>query len=30
MRAHLDEQYERLVAELRRRGWLPADGPDQA
>jgi sugar (pentulose or hexulose) kinase len=22
MRAHLDEQYERLVAELRRRGWL--------
>ncbi len=26
MRAHLDEQYERLVAELRRRGWLAADG----
>jgi len=22
MRAHLDEQYERLVGELRRRGWL--------
>ena len=22
MRAHLDEQYERLAAELRRRGWL--------
>ena len=25
MRAHLDEQYERLVAELRRRGWLAAN-----
>ena len=25
MRAHLDEQYERLVGELARRGWLPAD-----
>ena len=24
MRAHLDEQYERLVGELVRRGWLPA------
>jgi sugar (pentulose or hexulose) kinase len=24
MRAHLDEQYERLVGELARRGWLPA------
>jgi sugar (pentulose or hexulose) kinase len=24
MRGHLDEQYERLVAELRRRGWLAA------
>ena len=23
MRAHLDEQYERLVAELRRRVWIP-------
>ena len=23
MRAHLDEQYARLLAELRRRGWLP-------
>ena len=22
MRAHLDEQYERLGVELRRRGWL--------
>jgi sugar (pentulose or hexulose) kinase len=30
MRAHLDEQYERLVAELRRRGWLDASGPDRA
>ena len=28
LRAHLDEQYERLVGELRRRGWLPAAGPD--
>jgi sugar (pentulose or hexulose) kinase len=24
MRAHLDEQYERFVGELRRRGWLAA------
>ena len=30
MRAHLDEQYERLTAELRRRGWLPARAPDEA
>jgi sugar (pentulose or hexulose) kinase len=27
MRAHLDEQFERLVGELRRRGWL---GPPRA
>ncbi|MBW3608519.1 MAG: carbohydrate kinase [Actinobacteria bacterium] len=26
MRAHLDEQYERLVDEFVRRGWLPARG----
>jgi len=25
MRAHLDEQYARLLAELERRGWLAAD-----
>ncbi|MEA2195111.1 MAG: D-ribulokinase [Solirubrobacteraceae bacterium] len=25
MRAHLDEQYERLTGELRRRGWLPRE-----
>jgi sugar (pentulose or hexulose) kinase len=30
MRAHLDEQYDRLVGELRRRGWLPAHGVDRA
>jgi hypothetical protein len=24
LRAHLDEQYARLVGELRRRGWLAA------
>jgi hypothetical protein len=30
MRAHLEEQYARLVAELRRRGWLAADAPDRA
>jgi sugar (pentulose or hexulose) kinase len=29
MRAHLDEQYERLARELRRRGWLAARGPDR-
>jgi hypothetical protein len=29
MRAHLDEQYERLVRELRGRGWLAARGPDR-
>ena len=29
MRAHLDEQYERLVDELVRRGWLPARGRDR-
>ena len=27
MRAHLDAQYERLVGELGRRGWLPAAAP---
>ena len=27
MRAHLDEQYERLAAELRRRGWLTGRSP---
>ncbi len=30
MRAHLDEQYERFTDELRRRGWLAADGSDRA
>jgi len=30
MRAHLDEQYERLTGELRRRGWLAAPGPGRA
>jgi len=29
MRAHLDEQYERLTGELRERGWLPAHGHDR-
>ena len=28
MRAHLDEQYERLVGELARRGWLAAGDRD--
>ena len=27
MRAHLDEQYERLVGEFARRGWLAAPDP---
>jgi sugar (pentulose or hexulose) kinase len=30
MRAHLDEQYERLVAELVRRGWLAGETSDPA
>jgi D-ribulokinase len=30
MRAHLDEQYERLVAEFVRRGWLAARCADRA
>ncbi len=30
MRAHLDEQYERLTGELRRRGWLTGPEPDPA
>ena len=27
LRPHLDEQYERLLTELRQRGWLPAPSP---
>jgi sugar (pentulose or hexulose) kinase len=30
LRAHLDEQYERLVGELTRRGWLSAGNGDRS